>query len=653
MNKFGKQTLVSLIAGIISIFLTYFLFMGPIERLNIDVLNYFFPSKASTSDVVIIGIDEESFSAFDKQWPWPREFHAALTDRLVEEGAEKIIFDVIFSEPSNQDSDEAFATSIRNAGNVTLGSDISETKGGFISGVIETRPLKLFEDAGAKVGLAGVDMDNDLVVRYIPSYENTLSSVNTKFNETPLDRSKIIKYAGPDHFFKYISYYQFFVEDGIEKNSLKGKTVLIGLDLKANPDVQGGKTDTFPTPYTRFNSRVSPGVEIHANIYHNLVNQNWVDNPLWIHKAIIFGIMFLISLFGTANFKPLRSFGIGMGAHLVGFSICIWSWGEGYFLSIFLSFPTFLLMYGASSVHAFMTEGKQKRMIKGAFAQYLAPDMVDALIADPEKLQLGGEKRIMTIMFCDVRGFTAISEALKSTPEILTEVINTLLTELSEDILNCGGTIDKYMGDCIMAFWNAPIENPKHAELAVDAAKRMMKTIYKVNDKIQSERPNIPPLRIGIGIGTGECVVGNMGSNQRFDYTVLGDVVNLSSRLEGQTKGYGVATILCKNTAAKVSELTTEVLEIDKIRVKGKTEPETIFGLLENPSAKESIKKVEEYLVNFRNGELEKAEQNLKYIPKENESLSSFSELMLSRLNDLKSKGLPKDWDGVYTAETK
>ena len=130
---------------------------------------------------------------------------------------------MIFSEPSNQVSDEAFATSIKNAGNVTLGSDISETKGGFISGVIETRPLKLFEDAGAKVGLAGVDMDNDLVVRYIPSYENTLSSVNTKFNETPLDKSKIIKYAGPDHFFKYISYYQFFVEDGIEKNSLKEK----------------------------------------------------------------------------------------------------------------------------------------------------------------------------------------------------------------------------------------------------------------------------------------------------------------------------------------------------------------------------------------------------------------------------------------------
>ena len=299
--------------------------------------------------------------------------------------------------------------------------------------------------------------------------------------------------------------------------------------------------------------------------------------------------MFLIAFIATSNFKPVRSLFIGTFSHIITFSASIFVWNDGYFLTSLISFPCFIFMYVASSAHAFLTEGKQKRMIKGAFAQYLAPDMVDALIADPEKLQLGGEKRVMTIMFCDVRGFTAISEALKSTPEVLTEVINTLLTDLSNDILECGGTIDKYMGDCIMAFWNAPVENSKHAELAVEAAKKMMKTIYRVNDKVQEERPDIPPLRIGIGIGTGECVVGNMGSKQRFDYTVLGDVVNLSSRLEGQTKGYGVSTIICKNTAGKVSDLETEVLEIDKIRVKGKTEPETIYAILEDPDTKINI----------------------------------------------------------------
>ena len=151
--------------------------MGPIERLNIDLLNYFFPSKANSDDVVVVAIDEQSFSAFDKQWPWPREFHAALVDRLKEEGAKEIIFDVVFAEPSNNESDQAFAEAIKKAGNVTLASDLSETQGGFVSGVIETRPVALFEDAGAKVGLAGVDMDNDMVVRYHPTYENTLAGV--------------------------------------------------------------------------------------------------------------------------------------------------------------------------------------------------------------------------------------------------------------------------------------------------------------------------------------------------------------------------------------------------------------------------------------------------------------------------------------------
>ena len=651
-NLIGKQSLVSAIAGLFSILITWLFLIGPIERLNIDLLNYFFPSKANSDDVVVVAIDEQSFSAFDKQWPWPREFHAALIDRLKEEGAKEIIFDVVFAEPSNDESDQAFAEAIKKAGNVTLASDLSETQGGFISGVIETRPVAIFEDAGAKVGLAGVDMDNDMVVRYHPTYEKTLAGVPANLNTPPGERTKIIKYAGPDHFFNFISYYQFFVEDGIPKGAIKDKIVFIGLDLKATPDVQKA-TDTFPTPFTRFNSRFSPGVEVHANLYHNLVNKNWVANPSDLEKIFYFALMFLISFIATSNFKPLRSLFLGTFSHVITFSVSIFVWNDGYFLTSLISFPCFIFMYVASSAHAFLTEGKQKRMIKGAFAQYLAPDMVDALIADPEKLQLGGEKRIMTIMFCDVRGFTAISEALKSTPEVLTEVINTLLTDLSNDILECGGTIDKYMGDCIMAFWNAPVENSKHAELAVEAAKKMMKTIYRVNDKVQEERPNIPPLRIGIGIGTGECVVGNMGSKQRFDYTVLGDVVNLSSRLEGQTKGYGVSTIICKNTAGKVSNLETEVLEIDKIRVKGKTEPETIYAILEDPDTKINIDRVSEYLKAFRLGHLKDASKILQKIPEEGSSLSNYKKLMLERLLELESNGLPSDWDGVYTAETK
>ena len=280
--------------------------------------------------------------------------------------------------------------------------------------------------------------------------------------------------------------------------------------------------------------------------------------------------------------------------------------------------------------------------------------MVDALIADPDKLTLGGEKRKMTIMFCDVRGFTAISEALKEKPEVLAEVINTLLTELTNDILECGGTIDKYMGDCIMAFWNAPVENPKHAELAVQAAQKMMKTIYKVNDIISAQGQVSFDLRIGIGVATGECVVGNMGSKQRFDYTVLGDVVNLASRLEGQTKGYGITTVLCKNTAEAVLDKKEIVLEIDKIRVKGKTDPETIFGLLEAEASETELKVVEDYLRLFREGKFKDAKKAIKQnIQDEKSSIFQFSKLMDERLDELLELPVPKDWDGVYTAQTK
>jgi adenylate cyclase len=341
--------------------------------------------------------------------------------------------------------------------------------------------------------------------------------------------------------------------------------------------------------------------------------------------------------------------GTGIGA----FGASMLTWQNGYFLTSFAALPSFIFSFIASGAHAYLTEGKQKRQIKGAFAQYLSPDMVDELIADPEKLTLGGEKRKMTIMFCDVRGFTAISEALKEKPEVLAEVINTLLTELTNDILDSGGTIDKYMGDCIMAFWNAPVENPKHAELAVEAAQKMMKTIYRVNEMISSEGKVSFDLRIGIGVATGECVVGNMGSKQRFDYTVLGDVVNLASRLEGQTKGYGITTVLCKNTAKAVQNQKELVLEIDKIRVKGKTDPETIFGLLEENADMTEIKIVSRYLELFREGKFQEAKNVIANINREKGPLSHFSKLMDERLDELLSYDFPENWDGVFTAQTK
>ena len=652
--KFGKQWKIALAATIIGNIFSYFVLLGPAERLNIDVLNVFMPSSASSDDIVIVAIDETSFSAFETQWPWPRELHGMLIERLVEEGARDIIFDVVFAEPSEPESDGYFADAIANAENVILASDLTAVEDGFMSGVIETRPYIDFEEAGARIGLAGVDQDNDRVIRYFPSFEGTLSSVAAQYNEVPDDRSQIINYVGPDHSFDYVSYYQFFMEDGIKPGSIEDKYVLIGLDVKATPDVQQSQVDAFPTPHTRFNARLSPGVEVHANMLHNMTTESWIVNPPIEQKIIFLALMAIIGFLATQTFNPFFSAGFLLISGVGAFGVSILTWQQGYFLTSFAALPSFVFSFIASGAHAYLTEGKQKRQIKGAFAKYLAPDMVDALIADPDKLTLGGEKRKMTIMFCDVRGFTAISEALKEKPETLAEVINILLTELTNDILEFGGTIDKYMGDCIMAFWNAPVENPKHAELAVDAAQKMMQTIYKVNDKIKAQGDVSFDLRIGIGIATGECVVGNMGSKQRFDYTVLGDVVNLASRLEGQTKGYGITTVICKNTAAAISTKMSRILEIDKIRVKGKTDPETIFGLLEEDASNKELEEVSKYLISFRDGNFKESKKIIQRIASEKNSvLSAFGNLMLERINELAGQPVPKNWDGVFTAQTK
>ena len=652
--KLGKQWKIAIAATVIGNIFSFFVLFGPAERLNIDVLNVFMPSIQTSDDIVIVAIDETSFSAFETQWPWPRELHGMLIERLVEEGARDIIFDVVFAEPSEPDSDNYFANAISNAKNVILASDLTAVDDGFMTGVIETRPHVDFEEAGARVGLAGVDQDNDRVIRYFPSFEGTLSSVAAQHNQVPEERSKIINYIGPDHSFKYVSYYQFFIDDGIEPGSIQGKYVLIGLDVKATPDVQQSQVDAFPTPHTRFNAKLSPGVEVHANMLQNLINESWISNPPIEQKLLFLGLMALAGFLATQTFNPLYSSGILLFTGIGAFGASILTWQNGYFLSAFAAFPSYVICYVASGAQAYLTEGRQKRQIKGAFAQYLSPDMVDALIADPEKLTLGGEKRTMTIMFCDVRGFTAISEALKEQPEVLADVINTLLTELTNDILECAGTIDKYMGDCIMAFWNAPVENPKHAELAVEAAEKMMKTIHRVNEIINSEGKVSFDLRIGIGIATGECVVGNMGSKQRFDYTVLGDVVNLASRLEGQTKGYGITTILCKNTAEAISNKSELILEIDKIRVKGKKDPEVIFGLLEKKASHKELDAVSDYLTYFRKGDFKKSKISIENISNDNDSpLQNFVELMIARNEEMANTPLPKDWEGVFTAQTK
>jgi adenylate cyclase len=243
--------------------------------------------------------------------------------------------------------------------------------------------------------------------------------------------------------------------------------------------------------------------------------------------------------------------------------------------------------FGSRFALDYARERRARAAVSEAFSRYVTPALVEELARNPEALRLGGETRELTILFCDVRGFTGLSERLKADPVRLMGIINRLLDALSEQILDARGTIDKYMGDCVMAFWNAPLPEPDHAAAAVGAAIRMVEAVDALNIALRKEDPSLPPLAVGVGINTGICVVGNIGSRWRYDYSVLGDAVNLASRLEGLTKEFRVPIVLGEGTATAVADRFT-VEEIDRIAVRGRSEATPIFSVRRATSSGET-----------------------------------------------------------------
>ena len=340
---------------------------------------------------------------------------------------------------------------------------------------------------------------------------------------------------------------------------MKGKIVFIGTTFKGSTFVTtpNGLKNTY---------------EIMAIGTETLLSQNFISRPDWLEKVewafiIIGGILFLLIiprlgvLWSLAPFIVYLSIVLGTSAYL---------WTTNLYLTEWLT-PVVIItiVWGHLIYNNFARENRLKLQIKRQFEHYLAPDMVKKLQKDPSLLKLGGETRTMTFLFSDIRGFTPISEKYKGNPEGLTKLINRFLTRMTDVIIKNGGTIDKFMGDCIMAFWNAPIENGEHEECAVQSAMEMEEELAMLNAELIAE--GLPQINIGIGINTGEALVGNMGSKQRFDYSVIGDAVNLASRLESSSKTLGKTIVIGEETVNR-AKLNYSFEYIDDIKVKGKTQ---------------------------------------------------------------------------------
>ena len=356
---------------------------------------------------------------------------------------------------------------------------------------------------------------------------------------------------------------------------IKGKLVLVGTSAVGLQDI---KTTPLETGV--------PGVEIQAQILDMMLTQSYLTRPnfaLGLEVVAALAVSLIVILL-IPTVGAIWTLLIGSG---IAIALAAGSWLAYATLGLLIdsTYPAAaaFLIYATLTYLSYVREESERRQVRSAFSQYMSPSLVAELAANPDRLRLGGETKEMTFLFCDVRGFTAISESYKGDPQGLTTLINDLLTPLSDAILAHLGTIDKYMGDCVMAFWNAPLNDPEHATNACRAALAMTAAIDLLNakhrDLAAAAATPFVEVQVGIGINTGDCVVGNMGSAQRFDYSVLGDAVNLASRLEGQSKTYGVNVIVGPDTATCV-DATLALLELDLIAVKGKQEAVRVFALI-------------------------------------------------------------------------
>ncbi|MEL0199113.1 MAG: adenylate/guanylate cyclase domain-containing protein, partial [Gammaproteobacteria bacterium] len=360
------------------------------------------------------------------------------------------------------------------------------------------------------------------------------------------------------------------INDIYDKEFFAGKIVLVGTSASGLLDIRNTSLE-----------KDIPGVTIIAQGIQQIINGDFLVRPDWMEGAeFLFGLLFSILICLIIQyFGPVGGLITFLVANLSSLYGSFYGFNELDYLIYPIS-PLIICLtsYLIITFFNFLFTELERSKVRTAFSQYLAPEMVSRLAESSESLKLGGEKKNMTFLFSDIRGFTAISESYKSNPEELTELINNLLTVLSNEILDNDGTIDKYMGDCIMAFWNAPTDQENHSDLALKASFDMEKALKEFNIEFQKQKGM--ELKIGIGINTGECIVGNMGSEKRFDYTVLGDPVNLASRLEGQSGTYGFQRILGQETVNDLKSISN-LFELDLIQVKGKTIKKNFFKIIE------------------------------------------------------------------------
>ncbi len=588
--------------------------------------------SAPPRTVTIAAIDEQSLAKLGR-WPWSRATLAKLVDRLDKAGARVIAFDVFFAEPESLEADRQLARAIGAGRKVVLSTvfllnreetrhlgteRLEEAKRAIAAQAIETvrqsgaagtefpmtepqgiiTNIPVLQRSAAYAGHINVLSDVDGTVRrapllyrydgrYFPSadvqaarafsggelvlhaapYGITGIQIGDRYVPTDEEGRLLVRYRGRPGTFASIPISD-ILEGRADTALLRDRVVLIGTTAQGIGDIR-------VTPY----SAAFPGVELRASVIENLLEGDVLQRPEWMSLVDIMVIVVL----GFALTWLLPRLGVPGGAMLALGSLAAYLLlanylfqAEGLWLNIV--YPTMLvaLLFASTTLVRYFSTESEKRHIKAAFQFYVPPAVVEEIAADVGKLRLGGEKRDLTVLFSDIRGFTSMSEALA--PEELVKLLNVYFTEMTDRIFDHKGSLDKYIGDAIMAIFGAPIHDAAHPRLACRAALDMIKALEGLQAKWRHD--GLPALGIGIGINTGPMIVGNMGSLSRFNYTVIGDAVNLASRIESLNKDYGTSILVSEYTYALVKDEFPSAREIDRVRVRGRAQEVSLYELI-------------------------------------------------------------------------
>jgi adenylate cyclase len=699
--KFGGGAVVAVWIALLFLF---GIFEIP-ELLTYDWRFHIRGEREPFEDILIITIDEASKKALKQRTPWKRSLHAQMIRTLMKHNPRLIVYDVIFQTESAAEEDEALANAIYDAYNEEqeIGLVILAQ---YISRELE-QPLETFADNAGGLGVINLYEDRDNIVRSVPvvflaggdegtspQYHLCLSLETAAlyhggYNTIDLSRSdtlvlskaqdgntqEIARVSGPTRKL-YINYiggryaypmlkFSDILQGTYRPEDIEGKVIFIGDTSLTSHDYY---LTPFQTPSRKYVKELQEttlaggkltkvptfGIEIHAHAFQTILENSYIHkmNPLWSVCVILFiGSLSGILLFEDRGFFINTLILTVSGGFVWGVSQYLFNtrnlWIDLAPLEIVI-IVNYVVGLGFQRAIALYN----RNQVKGAFQQYVSTAVVEEMLKHPEKLQLGGERKFLTVLFSDIRGFTSISERMES--QELVEFLNAYLTEMTEIVLKYDGTLDKYMGDAIMAIYGAPIEQNNHAARACSSALDMMTQLRNLQSKWRKQGK--PVIDIGIGINSGTMTAGNMGSEKRFDYTVMGDNVNLGSRLEGINKQYGTNIIISEYTYQEIQD-TFVVRELDQVRVKGKKEPVTIYELAGrigqvDANTVHRIEHFEQGLIAYRSLCWEEAIEKFNHVL-DLDSEDAPAKIYIERCQAYQQEPPPENWDGVYTMTTK